>query len=72
MHGEWVTEYYGPASRRTDARTVRYAVGSDLVGPMGPDLVPVDPSQIETFRRDHRPRTILTFDQVTAEVLANL
>jgi nitrous oxide reductase accessory protein NosL len=72
LHGEWVTEYYGPAGRRTDARSVRYVQGSDLVGPMGPDLVPVEPARLETFRRDHHPRRDLGFDDVTPAVLADL
>jgi hypothetical protein len=68
----WMTEYYGPAGVRTDARTLRYVAGSDLVGPMGPDLVPVHPDRVATFRRDHRGRADYAFDAVTPAVLSAL
>lgn len=68
----WVTEYYGPAGPRTPATTVRYVVGSDVVGPMGPDLIPVDPGRIEPFRRDHHARAVYTFESVTEEILRAL
>ena len=66
----WVTEYY--AQRRRPAASVRYVQGSDTIGPMGPDLVPVDPARAETFRRDHRGTRVLTLDQITPAVLRSL
>ncbi|MCC7540858.1 MAG: nitrous oxide reductase accessory protein NosL [Deltaproteobacteria bacterium] len=66
----WVTEYY--AQRRRPAASVRYVQGSDTIGPMGPDLVPVDPVRAETFRRDHRGTRVLTLDQITPAVLRSL
>ncbi len=67
-----MTEYYGPAGTRTPVAAVRFVVGSDVVGPMGPDLVPVDPARVESFRRDHHARSVLAFESVTEDVLRAL
>lgn len=72
LHDAWVTEYYGPAGVRTNATAVQFVVGSDVPGPMGPDLIPVDPSRVEAFRRDHHAREAYAFDAVTADVLRTL
>lgn len=66
----WVTEHY--SQRRRPAGSVRYVQGSDVIGPMGPDLVPVEPARAETFRRDHRAVRVLTFEQITPTVLRQL
>jgi nitrous oxide reductase accessory protein NosL len=48
----WVTEYYGRTRRAFDQ--VVYVDGSDVLGPMGADLVPVAPRErAEEFVRDH-------------------
>lgn len=65
----WVTPYYAAAGVRADARALRYAVGSDVRGPMGADLIPLRENEIDTFTRDHRPRRALRFDEVTAAAL---
>ena len=41
-----VVEYYERTAR--DGNDVRFLIGGDVVGPMGPDLVPVDPSRAPT------------------------
>jgi hypothetical protein len=68
----WVTEYYGAVGRRSDARSLRYAVGSDVIGPMGPDLVPLDPARADTFATDHHARTVIPYELVTLDVLRGL
>lgn len=52
----WVTEYYSQARR--DAANVTYVVGSDLIGPMGKDFVPVDAANVDRFVREHGGRRI--------------
>ncbi len=47
----FVQEFY--SRKRVDGATVRFVKGSDVVGPMGADLVPVDASLVEKFEHDH-------------------
>lgn len=68
----WVIEHYGPPAQRVDARRVRFALGSDQTGPMGPDLVPVDPARAADFAREHHARQTLAYEEVTAATLDNL
>ena len=47
-----VTEYYGVT--RIDARTAWYVIGSDMLGPMGHELVPLAiQAEAEGFLKDH-------------------
>jgi copper chaperone NosL len=66
-----VTEYYGLL--RIDARKAYYVIGSDVLGPMGHELVPLQTKEdAEEFLRDHAGKRILTFDQVSAELPVKL
>jgi nitrous oxide reductase accessory protein NosL len=65
-----VQDFYDRAWK--DGAEVRFVVGSDVVGPMGSDLVPVDPARVAKFLVDHRAPRALTVDEVTAAVLATL
>lgn len=66
-----VTEYYGLT--RIDARNAWYVIGSDVLGPMGHELVPFDtPEDADEFLRDHAGTRILRFEDVTLELLADL
>lgn len=57
----WVTEYY--STRLVKAEDVFFVVGSDVNGPMGPELVPIaGKDAAETFLRDHGGRSIMMFD----------
>lgn len=50
--------------RPLDARRASFIVGSDVVGPMGTDFVPVaSPEQAAELIRDHGGR-VVTFDQI--------
>jgi copper chaperone NosL len=49
-----------------------FAVGSDVLGPMGPDLVPVEPEHAEAFAREHRARSMLRAGDVSPAVLNEL
>lgn len=46
-----VQDYYD--RREQDGSTLRFVVGSDVVGPMGPEIVPVDAARVAKFDRDH-------------------
>ena len=64
----WVTEFYGLS--RIDARKAFYVVGSDVLGPMGHELVPLaSREEAEEFLADHRGRRILTFTEVGRNLL---
>ncbi len=48
----WVTEYYGRT--RHDVVGLFYVDGSDVMGPMGADLIPIDGrDRADGFARDH-------------------
>jgi hypothetical protein len=63
-------EFYDRAWR--DGVDLRFVAGSDVPGPMGADLVPVDPSRVSKFLSDHRGTRAYTLAEVTAEVLSSL
>lgn len=66
-----VTDYYG--LEPLDAREALYVVGSDVFGPMGRELVPfAEREDAEEFKRDHHGTRIVTFDEVTPELVASL
>ncbi len=66
-----VTEYYGLT--RIDARSAWYVIGSDVLGPMGHELIPLDTqADAEEFLSDHAGRRILRFGDVTLELLIGL
>ena len=49
-----------------DAREVFWVSGSDVVGPMGPALVPLkDRAHLEAFRRRHGARKVFRLDELT-------
>jgi nitrous oxide reductase accessory protein NosL len=66
-----VTEYYG--LQPIDARQALYVIGSDVVGPMGHELIPLAKrGDAEEFIRDHNGERILAFDEVDNPLLARL
>lgn len=67
----YVTDYY--SLTQVEARAAHYVVGSDVLGPMGQELVPF--ARLEDargFLADHRGARILRFDEVTAAVVREL
>lgn len=63
-------EFYTRTTK--DGAELRFVVGSDVLGPMGPDLVPVDSARAEKFVTDHGGPSVakvLTLEQVTAAAL---
>ena len=66
-----VTEYYNVS--RIDARTAWYVIGSDTLGPMGHELVPLaTQAEAEEFQRDHQGKRTVRFDEVTPALLEAL
>lgn len=62
-----VTEYYGLT--RIDARDAWYVIGSDVLGPMGHELVPLQThADAQELMRDHGGKRIVRFDDVTPEL----
>lgn len=58
-----VTEYY--ELKRIDARRAWYVIGSDVMGPMGHELIPLaSRADAEEFKGDHQGRRILRFEEV--------
>lgn len=62
--------YYG--QKQVTADEVRFAVGSDVLGPMGNDLIPIEPEHVEKFKRDHHPTAVLSLAELTAEIVKDL
>jgi nitrous oxide reductase accessory protein NosL len=66
-----VTEYY--EVKRIDARTAWYVIGSDVLGPMGHELIPLaSRADAEEFMRDHQGKRILRFDEVKRDLSGKL
>ncbi|MBU0498852.1 MAG: nitrous oxide reductase accessory protein NosL [Gammaproteobacteria bacterium] len=66
-----VTEYYSLI--RMDARAAWYVIGSDVLGPMGNELIPLASGEdAREFLKDHAGKRILRFEEVTPELPAKL
>ena len=55
-------EYY--SQELTAVQQLRFVRGSDVIGPMGPDLVPVDAAAAARFARDHNGAPPQSADQL--------
>jgi copper chaperone NosL len=67
----YVTDYY--TTQLIDAREALFIVGSDVMGPMGKELVPVEGEEAAaSFRQDHRGDRVLTFEDVELSELTSL
>jgi nitrous oxide reductase accessory protein NosL len=64
----WVTEHLTRSER--PARDVFYVLGTDLQGPMGHDLVPVDTAEhAEQLRQSHHGTRVVRFAEVDAAII---
>jgi len=64
----FVTEYY--SAKMMDAQGLFFIKGSDVDGPMGPDLVPVESEKkAKEFMKDHKGKKFFAFHEVTIEDL---
>ncbi|MBF0466912.1 MAG: nitrous oxide reductase accessory protein NosL [Nitrospirae bacterium] len=59
----YVTEYY--SAKVTKALDVTFVTGSDVMGPMGKELVAVSNDKVKTFMADHKGDKGLKFSEVT-------
>lgn len=67
----FVREYYDLAF--IDARRAFFVVGGDVYGPMGHELVPLlSMEDARTFMKDHKGKGILSFQEITPEVVQSL
>lgn len=66
-----VTEYYDLTP--IEARSAFFVTGSDVMGPMGPELVPFkSEAQASDFKRDHKGKSIMKFSEITPAVMKGL
>ena len=66
-----VTDYY--SLERIDARSAWYVTGSDVLGPMGHELVATASKEdAEEFMRDHKGKHILRFNDMSQQLLIDL
>lgn len=66
-----VTEYYG--LKLIGAREAWYVVGSDVLGPMGHELVPLESQEdAEEFMHDHKGQRVIRYDDVHSSLLIQL
>lgn len=66
-----VTEYYALVA--IDARAAFFVIGSDVLGPMGAELVPFATREdADAFRTDHRGTAVLAFDEIDSDTLRGL
>ena len=67
----FVKDYYSLKS--FSAINAYYVIGSDVYGPMGHELVPFESkSAAESFLKDHHGKKILTFNEITPELIDSL
>ena len=66
-----VTDYY--LQKSINGQNAFYVIGSDILGPMGNELIPFTTMlQANTFSQDHQGTRVLTFQQITPELLQTL
>jgi copper chaperone NosL len=67
----WVTDYYTLES--IDGFQAYYVIGSDVLGPMGRELIPLaKEAEAREFLKDHKGTQVLRFRQVTPEIVKAL
>ena len=67
----FVTEYY--QTKTISARDVFFILGSDVIGPMGNELIPVQGKEAaKQFFKDHHGKKMLRFDEITPENIQSL
>lgn len=67
----YVTDYY--EVELIEAKTAYYVLGSNILGPMGHELLPFkDQESAQEFLEDHRGKSIVRFPQVTLPLVMSL
>jgi copper chaperone NosL len=63
----WVTDFYN--LQAIDAKQARYVIGSDVLGPMGHEFVPLASAEdAADFLKEHKGKRIVGFDQVSKDL----
>ncbi|MEA3287533.1 MAG: nitrous oxide reductase accessory protein NosL [Candidatus Marinimicrobia bacterium] len=71
IHEVVVTDYYQQTA--LDGRKAEYVIGSDILGPMGHELIPFDSiTQAKVFLDDHAGSRILKFSEITEQLISDL
>ena len=69
--GIYVTDFYN--LERIDARKAIFVSGSDVLGPMGHELVPLaSQADADDFLKEHKGKKVLPFDRVGPDVTGSL
>jgi len=69
--GIYVTDFYN--LERIDARKAIFVTGSDVLGPMGHELVPLaSQADADDFLKEHKGKKILPFDRVSPDMPSSL
>lgn len=67
----WVKDYY--TLEYFDGRKAVYVVGSDVMGPMGEELVPFGSRKAaENFSNDHKGKQLLLFDEIKSDMIMSM
>lgn len=67
----FVTDYY--TLTPVDGRLAYYVTGSDVLGPMGRELIPfAKQSEARDFMKDHKGKSLFRFQEVTRSLLGAL
>lgn len=67
----WVTDYY--TTKSIDGKKAFYVVGSDVLGPMGRELVPhTSEKAARHFMNDHEGNKVLRFDEIDLDLIETL
>lgn len=63
-----VSDYY--SQKAIDAKKAFYVTGSDILGPMGNELIPFESeTNAKTFLKDHKGKKVYRFEQISAKLL---
>jgi copper chaperone NosL len=66
-----VTDYYN--LQPVDARAALYVIGSDVLGPMGHELVPLATlADAQDFMKEHQGKRVFSFNEVSPALLIQL
>ena len=67
----YVTDYY--EVELVNAKTAFFVIGSDVLGPMGHELLPFkDKESAQEFLEDHKGKSIIRFQDVTPAIIESL
>ena len=67
----WVKDYY--TLNWVDGKSALYVIGSNVFGPMGKELVPFAAQETAGgFLKDHHGKQVLTFTEITPEIVQSL